>query len=152
LAPPRRRTIRLGLPAALAAALVAFGIWRGTRGPAAMPRPADAPPEVATTPATPPPEAPEAPTSSEPSEPAPTPREHARRTPKPGKVVFRVYPWAEVFYRGKSLGVTPIAPVETPAGVQTFVLRNTELAQEKEVRIQVSPGAVSTYKLDFLKR
>jgi hypothetical protein len=152
LAPPRRRAIRLGLPAAVAAALLAMGIWLGTRAPAAMPPPASAPPPLASAPASPPADATEAPTAAEPSEPAPAPREHARRTPKPGKVVFRVYPWAEVFYRGKSLGVTPIAPVETPPGVQTFVLRNAELAQEKEVRIQVSPGAVSTYKLDFLKR
>jgi hypothetical protein len=153
LAPQRRQALRLGLPAAVAAALLAMGIWLGTRAPAAMPPAASAPPQqLASAPASPPAEAPEAPAPPDPSEPAPAPREHARRTPKPGKVVFRVYPWAEVFYRGKSLGVTPIAPVETPPGVQTFVLRNAELAQEKEVRIQVSPGAVSTYKLDFLKR
>src|SRR5439155_20984419 len=31
--------------------------------------------------------------------------------PKPGKVIVRVNPYAEVFYRGKSLGITPIEPV-----------------------------------------
>jgi serine/threonine-protein kinase len=78
--------------------------------------------------------------------------ERQRPPAKPGKVAFRVYPWAEVFYRGKSLGVTPIAPVETPPGPQSFILKNPQLSQEKEVHVSVPSGGTSLVKYDFFKR
>ena len=77
--------------------------------------------------------------------------ERPRPPTKPGKVAFRVYPWAEVFYRGKSLGVTPIAPVETPAGLQSFILKNPQLSQEKEVHVAVPSGGTSLVKYDFFR-
>jgi hypothetical protein len=42
--------------------------------------------------------------------------------------------------------------VATPPGGQTFVLKNPQLSQEREVHVQVAPGATSVYKVDFLSR
>lgn len=66
-----------------------------------------------------------------------------------GKVTLRVNPYAEVFYGGKSLGVTPMAPVEVPSGTQTFTLKNPELKVTRQVKIKVPPGGSVVLKADL---
>ncbi len=78
--------------------------------------------------------------------------QRARRAPpKPGKVALRVNPWAEVFYKGKSLGITPIAPVELPAGKQLLVLKNAELGKQRKVSVNIQPGGETQLKVDMFE-
>ncbi|MGQ0504610.1 MAG: serine/threonine protein kinase [Myxococcaceae bacterium] len=80
-----------------------------------------------------------------------TPRPRRSGLQKPGKVALRVMPWAEVFYKGKTLGITPMAPVELPAGKQTLVLRNRELGKQKKVNIVVQAGTEVPLKVDMFE-
>jgi serine/threonine-protein kinase len=54
-----------------------------------------------------------------------------------GTVVLRVSPRAEVIYNGKTLGVTPMAPIKLPSGVRTLTLVNRSLNVEKKIRVVV---------------
>ncbi len=75
-----------------------------------------------------------------------------RRQPtKPGKVALRVNPWAEVFYKGKSLGITPLPPVELPPGKQLIVLRNKELGRQRKVNVVVPSGSEVQLKVDMFE-
>jgi serine/threonine-protein kinase len=71
---------------------------------------------------------------------------------KPGRVTVRVNPWAEVLYGGRSLGTTPIPPVEVPAGTATFVLRNTQLGVSRKVSVKVPAGGSVVLKADLFKK
>ncbi|MBX5483076.1 MAG: serine/threonine protein kinase [Myxococcaceae bacterium] len=75
----------------------------------------------------------------------------APEVPATGRVVLRVNPWAEVFWRGHSMGVTPIDPVEVPAGRQVFTLRNPNLKLERKVSVDVQPGQEVILKADLLE-
>jgi serine/threonine-protein kinase len=66
-------------------------------------------------------------------------------------VVIRVNPWAEVFFEGKRVGVTPMRPLVVPAGTRTFLLRNPELAIERTVRVLVPPNGQVVLKEDLLE-
>jgi serine/threonine-protein kinase len=72
-------------------------------------------------------------------------------TPKTGKVMVRVNPWAEVLYAGKSYGVTPIAPIEVPSGTATFTLKNEQLKVTRKVSVKVPAGATVVLKADLFK-
>jgi tRNA A-37 threonylcarbamoyl transferase component Bud32 len=79
-------------------------------------------------------------------------REVARARPladAPGKVALRVSPWAEVFHDGKSLGITPMAPVAVPAGKQTFTLRNKDLNVTRMVTVTVPAGGEVVLRADL---
>lgn len=77
-------------------------------------------------------------------------KKSARNVPaRPGKVSLRVNPYAEVFYAGKSLGVTPLPPVEVPAGTQTFTLKNAELKVTRKVTVKVPAGGSVVLKADL---
>jgi eukaryotic-like serine/threonine-protein kinase len=67
-----------------------------------------------------------------------------------GRVDVQVAPWAEVYFQGKNLGITPIDPIELPAGSQALVLKNPRLGVERRVVVQVRPGAVTKLKVDLL--
>ncbi|MFT3709503.1 MAG: serine/threonine-protein kinase [Archangium sp.] len=71
---------------------------------------------------------------------------------KPGRVTVRVNPWAEVLYGGRSLGTTPIPPVEVPAGTATFTLRNTQLGVSRKVSVKVPAGGNVVLKADLFKK
>lgn len=71
---------------------------------------------------------------------------------KPGRVTVRVNPYAEVLYGGRSLGTTPIPPVEVPAGTATFVLRNDKLGVSRKVSIKVPAGGSVILKADLFKK
>ncbi|MEM6732781.1 MAG: PEGA domain-containing protein, partial [Myxococcota bacterium] len=51
-------------------------------------------------------------------------------------------PKAEVFVGEKSLGSTPLESVELPAGENILVLRNERLGIEKQLRLDLPPGAL----------
>ncbi|MFZ5446082.1 MAG: serine/threonine protein kinase [Myxococcota bacterium] len=75
-----------------------------------------------------------------------------RRVAKTGRVSVRVNPWAEVLYGGKSLGTTPIPPVEVPAGTASFVLRNQQLGVTRKVSVKVPAGSSVVLKADLFKK
>ncbi len=49
-------------------------------------------------------------------------------------------PWAEVFWKGESLGTTPIMDRKLPAGVVELVLRNEPAGLVKTVKVQIRKG------------
>jgi hypothetical protein len=67
-------------------------------------------------------------------------------------VVFRVNPWAEVFWKGERLGTTPMShPVLVPAGLQVFRLKNSELGVDRSVAVQVVAGKQTVLKEDLME-
>jgi serine/threonine-protein kinase len=99
------------------------------------------PPEV--TPAEPP---------GAPTEPTAVRRPPVRRPARTGRVTIRVNPWAEVSFGGRTLGTTPLPPVEVPAGTATFVLRNSQLGVTRRVSVKVPAGGSVVLKADLFKR
>jgi len=80
----------------------------------------------------------------------------AAKEPKPaagtmGSVAFRIRPWAEVVVDGRPLGITPLAPVELPAGRHVVVLRNKELGTERRVIADVPANGIFTLRVDLFK-
>ena len=69
---------------------------------------------------------------------------------KTGMVMVRVNPWAEVFWSGRSMGITPMDAVELPAGKQVLTLRNQDLSLERKISVNVVPGAEVVVKADLL--
>ncbi|WP_224369633.1 serine/threonine protein kinase [Hyalangium versicolor] len=61
----------------------------------------------------------------------------ARRGTSTGTVVLRAASGAEVLYKGRKLGVTPLAPFQLPSGVQTLTLVDRGLGVQKKVRVVV---------------
>ena len=81
------------------------------------------------------------------------PKKRKPPPPKPGHVTVRVNPWAEVFFNGKSYGITPLkSPVEVPAGTATFTLKNSQLGVNKKVTVKVAAGAEVVLKADLFKK
>ncbi len=99
---------------------------------------------------------PEPPEAVEPDAPRPGPgavrRPPVRRPARTGRVTIRVNPWAEVSLGGRSLGTTPLPPVEVPAGTATFVLKNSQLGVTRKVSIKVPPGGAVVLKADLFKK
>jgi len=62
---------------------------------------------------------------------------------KKGKVVVDVKPWAEVYWHGRKLGLTPMPPFELYEGTHELKLRNPDLGVERTVSITVRPGEVT---------
>jgi eukaryotic-like serine/threonine-protein kinase len=72
-------------------------------------------------------------------------RPSARR----GRLDLRVKPWAEVYLGGRKLGVTPMPPIELPAGTQTLTLVNETLGSKKIVRVHVPEGAETMLRVQL---
>lgn len=93
-----------------------------------------------------------------PPEVPPEPVPPARPKPRPpapvrkGRVLLMVHPWAEVFWNKRSLGVTPLAPFELPAGAQTLVLKNPSLDAETRTVVQVVANEQVTVKVNLRPR
>jgi serine/threonine protein kinase len=68
-----------------------------------------------------------------------------------GKVDLRINPWGEVFEAGKSLGVTPMAPLELPAGVHSLMVTNSELNVTRQLSVKVPRGGTVTLRIDLLE-
>jgi serine/threonine-protein kinase len=68
-----------------------------------------------------------------------------------GLVALRVNPWARVSVNGRDLGVTPLPPLELPAGVQVLTLTNPQLGVTRKVKLTVRPGATTPLKVDLFE-
>ncbi len=68
-----------------------------------------------------------------------------------GRIDFRINPWGEIFENGKSLGVTPIPPLELPSGVHIFTIKNSDLKANRTVRVTVVPGRTHLMRVDMLE-
>ncbi|WNG40118.1 hypothetical protein F0U61_45380 [Archangium violaceum] len=68
-----------------------------------------------------------------------------------GRVHVRVNPWAEVFYGGRRLGITPMPAIQLPAGRRTLTLKNTDLGVSRDYRVSVSANGEVTLKADLLE-
>ncbi|ATB43604.1 serine/threonine protein kinase [Cystobacter fuscus] len=172
---PRNRAIAWAVGGALlsvAVGVVALRPWERGTPPAPAPvapsseAPAPAPenvqaqkpvtpepsPEKAAVPppreAAPPPDEP-TPEPTTPS-PAPSPQEPSRVAAM-GRVQVRVNPWAEVFYEGHRLGITPMPAIRLPAGRRTLTLKNKELGVSRDYRVSVPANGEVTLKADLLE-
>jgi len=68
---------------------------------------------------------------------------------KPGRLVVRIQPWAEVEIDGTSYGVTPISPVSLMPGNHSVRLKNSELGVNRVVPVAIHAGASHTLKLNL---
>ncbi len=59
-----------------------------------------------------------------------------------GFVSINARPWADVYYRGRKIGTTPVARYEVPVGRQTFVLKNKTTSQEVTLTVEKGRTAV----------
>ncbi|WNG30534.1 hypothetical protein F0U62_45870 [Cystobacter fuscus] len=82
--------------------------------------------------------------------PAPSPQEPSR-VASMGRVQVRVNPWAEVFYEGRRLGITPMPAIRLPAGRRTLTLKNKELGVSRDYRVSVPANGEVTLKADLLE-
>ena len=64
---------------------------------------------------------------------------------------FRVRPYATVVINGKSMGQTPMAPLQLPAGTYTVKLINKELGKVATRQLEVHAGQPTVFKYDLLK-
>jgi serine/threonine-protein kinase len=78
-------------------------------------------------------------------------RETATRTLARGRGHLRVAvsPWAEVNIDGRSLGVTPLQPVELGEGQHQIQLKNGDLGVVAKRRIVVQPNKETLLKIDL---
>jgi hypothetical protein len=67
---------------------------------------------------------------------------------KKGTVALVVTPWAEVFYKGKKLGTTPMPAFRLYEGRQELVLKNPEHGR-KRITVQVRPGRTTRASARF---
>ena len=79
-------------------------------------------------------------------------RPPVKRPVKTGRVTVRVNPWAQVSFSGKNLGTTPLPPIEVPAGLATFVLKNDQLGVTRKVSVKVPAGGSVVLKADLFKK
>jgi hypothetical protein len=56
-----------------------------------------------------------------------------------------------VSVNGRDLGVTPLPPLELPAGVQVLTLTNPQLGVTRKVKVTVKPGATTPLKVDLFE-
>ncbi len=68
-----------------------------------------------------------------------------------GRLDLRVNPWAEVYEGKKSLGVTPMVPIELSAGTHVLTLKNSELQVSRHVTVKVAKGATVVQRVDLLE-
>ncbi len=154
----------------LATGLVAMGgvlASRGLRTPApsahieALPPPEPKPADVVPPAVEPPPPparepapvaAPVTPAKREPPRPArPPATTRVKKPAAPGRVVFQITPWAEVFHAGKAIGLTPLPPLSVGAGEQEFTLVNEDLKVRRKVTVRVPPGGQAILKADLFR-
>jgi hypothetical protein len=62
-----------------------------------------------------------------------------------------VNPWAEVFEGKRRLGVTPLPPIELPAGTHAIRLENPELKVSRTLTVKVKPNGTVVQRVDLLE-
>jgi eukaryotic-like serine/threonine-protein kinase len=67
-----------------------------------------------------------------------------------GRLELRVNPWGEIFEGSKSLGITPMPPIELPAGVHKLIVKNSELKVSRAVTVKVPRNGTATLRIDLL--
>ncbi len=82
-----------------------------------------------------------------PVEPVPPPKKLAAGK---GLLDLRVNPWGEIFEGEKSLGITPMKPIELSAGVHRLVVKNIELKVSRQVTAKVPRNGSVTIRVDLL--
>jgi serine/threonine-protein kinase len=68
-----------------------------------------------------------------------------------GTLDIRVNPWGEVLKGSHSLGVTPMAPIELPAGSYTLRIENPDLKKTRSVTAVIQPGKTTLIQVDLLE-
>jgi len=76
-------------------------------------------------------------------EPAPAPVERT------GRVDVAANPWANVLFRGKKVGETPLVGLVLPAGSQTLVLENPVTGRSRAVALVVREGVNPAVTVDL---
>jgi len=72
--------------------------------------------------------------------------------PKPaasGYLTLDTKPWTEVYFKGKRLGLTPLAYQKLPAGKQKLLLRNREQNIQKTIVIEIKPNETTVKQLNL---
>lgn len=65
-----------------------------------------------------------------------------RLTPLPtGRITVSAIPWADVYYRGRKVGVTPVTVDRVPVGRRQITLKNGPLGVTRTVTVDVTTGA-----------
>ncbi|MCC6806500.1 MAG: serine/threonine protein kinase [Deltaproteobacteria bacterium] len=158
---PRRLPLAIAAFVLLAGLFVSIGMLIRPSAPVA---PADPAPTVVPQPPAPPPvvtpppeKAIERATDPEPER--GSKKKHADRKGKkeprvdtggpPGKVRFIVKPWGEVEVDGKSVGLTPLPPMDLPAGTHKVVIRNSELGKTVTKTLLIESGKQSEVRHSF---
>ncbi len=59
-----------------------------------------------------------------------------------GFVSINARPWADVYYRGRKIGTTPLSRFEVPVGRQTFVLKNRTTSREVTLTVEKGQTAI----------
>ncbi len=95
---------------------------------------------------------------------APRPKHHENRrravaskipnepTPAPkttGYLTLDTKPWTEVYFRGKRLGLTPLAYQKLPAGKQKLLLRNRKKNITKTIWIEIRPNQTTVKQINL---
>lgn len=81
----------------------------------------------------------------------PAPRRKKRPT-RTGRVVFKVTAGAEVWWGSRRLGVTPLDPVDLPAGVMLLTLKHPQTGASRQVAVKVRAGGTAVVRVDFVRR
>ncbi|MFB0507738.1 MAG: PEGA domain-containing protein [Thermodesulfobacteriota bacterium] len=72
--------------------------------------------------------------------------------PLMGKLKIKVRPWARVYVDGKSMGMTPLTPLELPVGEHIVQVKNEKLGEERSFRVTVKPNEVQSLDVNLLKK
>ncbi len=67
----------------------------------------------------------------------------------PGFINMDSIPWTEVFWRGTSLGETPLSRVKLPSGCVELLLRTPDGALEKKISIIVEPNRTKSFRVEL---
>ncbi len=59
-----------------------------------------------------------------------------------GYVSINARPWADVYYRGRKIGTTPVSRFEVPVGRQTFLLKNKTTSRKVTVNVEKGQTAI----------
>lgn len=143
---PRRGWLGAGLTAAVVLSLaLGYTFWPRSVPPVIARAPAPTTPVVA-----PPQEPPPVPVVN-PAPPRPARAKPRTAEPQHALVSIRVHPWAEIWWRGRSLGTTPLPPQRLPVGRQTLLLRNRALGIEKRVSLDVLPQEGASLEVNLMQ-
>jgi len=67
----------------------------------------------------------------------------ARPVAETGFVTINARPWADVYFKGRKVGTTPVRRLEVPTGRQTFTLKNATTTKTVTLVVEKGKDAVS---------